>query len=139
MKKLLMIIGAALSLVAMGDRVVNEAVTLAADADWAADGLVTIKPGASINLAGHNLTVADISQESNITNDTGVVVGYKDLALLKTSSDNYAYIETDIVPEATDRIVFKFRYDESMAQSFFFSSRQKAATEDFCMAYKTAG
>ena len=32
MKKLLMIIGAALSLAAMGDRVVNEDVTLAADA-----------------------------------------------------------------------------------------------------------
>lgn len=136
MKKLLMIIGAALSLAAMGDRVVNEDVTLAADADWSADGLVTIKPGARINLAGHNLTVADIEHETGVvTNATGVVEGYKDLALIRTSSSNLGYINTDIVPAATDRIVFKFRYDESMLQSFFFTSRKSAGSKDFTLTY----
>ena len=137
MKKLLMIIGAALSLAAMGDRVVNEDVTLAADADWSADGLVTIKPGARINLAGHNLTVADIAQETDvITNATGVVAGYKDLALIRTSSGTLGYINTDIVPEATDRIVLKVRYEgNDKPQAFFFTSRKSAGSEDFTLTY----
>ena len=119
------------------DRVVTEDVTLAEDTDWSGDGLVTIKPGARINLSGHNLTVADIAQETDvITNATGVVAGYKDLAFMRTSSSKLGYINTDIVPAATDRIVFKFRYDEYAPQSFFFSSRQKAGSEDFCLAYK---
>ena len=141
MKKLLMIIGAALSLAAMGDRVVNEDVTLAADADWSADGLVTIKPGARINLAGHNLTVADIAQETGvITNATGVVAGYKDLALIRTSSTTLGYINTDIVLDATDRVVFKVRYDAAgPAQSFFFCSRVSSNSKQFAIAYQNAG
>ena len=119
------------------DRVVTEDVTLAEDTDWSGDGLVTIKPGARINLAGHNLTVADIAQETDvITNATGVVEGYKDLALIRTSSSNLGYINTDIVPAATDRIVFKVRYDESdTPQVFFFTSRKSAGSKDFILTY----
>ena len=67
-----MLAAAVMPVAAFAERVVNEDVTLAADADWSADGLVTIKPCARINLAGHNLTVADIAQETDvITNATG--------------------------------------------------------------------
>lgn len=141
MKKLLMMIGATLSLVAMGDRVVNEDVTLAADADWSGDGMVTISPGARINLAGHNLTVADIEHEAGVvTNATGVVEGYKDLALIRTSSTTLGYINTDIVLDATDRVVFKVRYDAAgPAQSFFFCSRVSNNSKQFAIAYQNAG
>ena len=132
-----MLAAAVMPVAAFAERVVNEDVTLAADADWSADGLVTIKPGARINLAGHNLTVADIEHETGVvTNATGVVEGYKDLALIRTSSSNLGYINTDIVPAATDRIVFKVRYDESdTPQAFFFTSRKSAGSGDFTLAY----
>ena len=133
-----MLAAAVMPVAAMGDRVVNEDVTLAADADWSADGLVTIKPGARINLAGHNLTVADIAQETDvITNATGVVAGYKDLAFMRTSSSTLGYINTDIVPAATDRIVFKVRYDsDEKPQSFFFCSRVSNSSKQFTIAYR---
>lgn len=125
----------------LADRVITEDVTLAADVDWSADGLVTIKPGARINLAGHNLTVADIAQETAvITNATGVVAGYKDLALIRTSSTTLGYINTDIVLDATDRVVFKVRYDAAgPAQSFFFCSRVSNNSKQFAIAYQNAG
>ena len=120
------------------DRVVTEDVTLAEDTDWSGDGLVTIKPGARINLSGHNLTVADIAQETDvITNATGVVAGYKDLAFMRTSSSKLGYINTDIVPAATDRIVFKVRYDsDEKPQSFFFCSRVSNSSKQFAIAYR---
>ena len=123
------------------DRVVTEDVTLTEDADWSGDGLVTIKPGTRINLAGHNLTVADIAQETDvITNATGVVAGYKDLALIRTSSTTLGYINTDIVLDATDRVVFKVRYDAAgPAQSFFFCSRVSNASKQFAIAYQNGG
>ncbi len=136
-----MLAAAVMPVAAFAERVVNEDVTLAADADWSADGLVTIKPGARINLAGHNLTVADIAQETGvITNATGVVAGYKDLALIRTSSTTLGYINTDIVLDATDRVVFKVRYDAAgPAQSFFFCSRVSSSSKQFAIAYQNAG
>ena len=133
-----MLAAAVMPVAAFAERVVNEDVTLAADADWSADGLVTIKPGARINLAGHNLTVADIAQETDvITNATGVVAGYKDLAFMRTSSSTLGYINTDIVPAATDRIVFKVRYDsDEKPQSFFFCSRVSNSSKQFTIAYR---
>ena len=132
-----MLAAAVMPVAAFAERVVNEDVTLAADADWSGDGMVTISPGARINLAGHNLTVADIEHETGVvTNATGVVEGYKDLALIRTSSSNLGYINTDIVPAATDRIVFKVRYDESdTPQAFFFTSRKSAGSGDFTLTY----
>ena len=133
-----MLAAAVMPVAAFAERVVNEDVTLAADADWSGDGMVTISPGARINLAGHNLTVADIAQETDvITNATGVVAGYKDLAFMRTSSSNLGYINTDIVPAATDRIVFKVRYDsDEKPQSFFFCSRVSNSSKQFTIAYR---
>ena len=148
MKKLLMMISAAviatsatLPMAALADRVVTEDVTLAADADWSGDGMVTIKPGARINLNGHNLTVADIEHETGVvTNETGVVAGYKDLALIRTSSSNLGYINTGIILQATDRVVFKVRYDAAgKAQSFFFCSRVNNSSNQFTIAYQNGG
>ena len=136
-----MLAAAVMPVAAFAERVVNEDVTLAADADWSGDGMVTISPGARINLAGHNLTVADIEHETGVvTNATGVVEGYKDLALIRTSSTTLGYINTDIVLDATDRVVFKVRYDAAgPAQSFFFCSRVSNTSKQFAIAYQNAG
>jgi len=133
-----MLAAAVMPVAAFAERVVSEDVTLAADTDWSGDGTVVIAPGARIDLAGHKLTVADVSQESSaITNSTGVVAGYQDLAFIRTSSSTLGYINTDIILEATDRVVFKVRYESNeKPQSFFFCSRVSNNSKQFTIAYR---
>lgn len=139
LKRVVFALCAILPVLASAERVVEDDITLAENTDWSADGMVTLKYGTKIDLAGHSLAVADVKQESsNITNSTGVVSGYQDLALIRTSDETLGYIETDIVPNGDERIVFKVRYEEKESQSFFFCSRTGAGTADFALAYKTS-
>ncbi len=52
----------------IADETIGTNVTLNADADWRAKGKVTIKSGVTINLNGHNLTLAGFAGSGEITN-----------------------------------------------------------------------
>ena len=52
---------------AWADRVVSQNLKLDADADWRAEKLVTVAPGVTVDLAGHQLTVANLAGTGTIT------------------------------------------------------------------------
>lgn len=140
LKRVVFALCAILSVLASAERVVEDDVTLAENTDWSAYGMVTLKYGTKIDLAGHSLAVADIKQEnSNVTNSTGVVSGYQDLALIRTDASHLGYINTDIILKATDRVVFKVRYDTDTTQPFFFCARVSSSSKQFAIAYQNAG
>jgi len=55
-----------LSLTLLADRTVNENMALSEDADWRADGTVTIASGVTVDLNGHVLKVAALAGEGQV-------------------------------------------------------------------------
>ena len=84
-------------------RTISANYVLTQDEDWTDDGTVQIENAATIDLNGHNLTVAGLSAYC-VTNKTGVVAGYSDLAFLDTSaSGRGAFRPRDAAERRRDR------------------------------------
>lgn len=68
-RKVLAVLGAFLASASVwADRVVAQNLKLEADADWRGEGLVTVSPGATLDLNGHVLTVASLAGTGTISN-----------------------------------------------------------------------
>lgn len=80
-------------------RTINANYTLTQDEDWTSDGTILFADSPTIDLNGHNLTVAGLSAYC-ITNEAGVVAGYSDLEFLDTSGSQR--ILTDFKPQDSD-------------------------------------
>ena len=126
MKKLLMMIGAAavaVATVAKADTNITESVSLAVDADWSDRGKVILHHGVTLDLNGHSLKVADFGATpfAHVTNETGVVAGYKDLEFIEaTGTQN---ITTDVKPASTDRFVARLRLNATGTTQSYISAR----------------
>ena len=102
---------AALTPLCVAGRTVSANYTLTQDEDWTSDGTVQIENAATIDLNGHNLTVAGLSAYC-ITNKTGVVAGYSDLAFLDTSGGGGSgqRILTDFKPQDSDVVYMGVKF-----------------------------
>ena len=119
-KLMVLIVVLAISGVVMADRTISENYTLTTDEDWTADGEVHIANGVTVDLAGHNLSVAGFYSTSAlcVTNTEGVVAGYQDLEFIDTSvtfvngasNSNGQRIITDFKPSATDIVEMKIKF-----------------------------
>ena len=123
-KLMVLIVVLAISGVVMADRTISENYTLTTDEDWTADGEVHIANGVTVDLAGHNLSVAGLVAGSYstsalcVTNTEGVVAGYQDLEFIDTSvtfvngasNSNGQRIITDFKPSATDIVEMKIKF-----------------------------
>ena len=131
MKKLLMMICAAavaVATVAKADTNITESVSLAVDADWSDRGKVILHHGVTLDLNGHSLKVADFGATpfAHVTNETGVVAGYKDLEFIEaTGTQN---ITTDVKPASTDRFVARLRLNATGTQSYISARGSSSKT-----------
>lgn len=115
-------------------RTVSANYTLTQDEDWTADGTVKIENSATIDLNGHNLTVAGVSAYC-ITNEEGVVAGYSDLEYLDTSGNQRIY--TNFKPESNDVVEAGVMFHQgSSASQFIWCARRNmsAPMETFSCA-----
>lgn len=95
-------------------RTVDVNYTLTQDEDWTSDGSVMVS--ATVDLNGHNLTVAGLSAYC-ITNKTGVVEGYSDLEFLDTSGGQR--VLTDFVPTDSDVVYMGMKFHEGNSNNQF--------------------
>ena len=58
---------AATSLVSYSDTTIANNITLTADADWRADGVVTVPQGVTVDLNGHTLWVSGLAGAGTFT------------------------------------------------------------------------
>ena len=70
-----------------GARNITENVTLDADADWSADGTVTIAEGVTVNLGGHTLKVKGLECNGSIIDDP--FPGYTRVAYIESSGTQW--------------------------------------------------
>ena len=71
-----MMVVAALALCAgavSAQRTISDNVSLTADADWSADGTITISAGKTVDLAGHSLKVSGLAGEGSIVSTDSVL------------------------------------------------------------------
>ena len=99
------------SLVAHG-RTIQTNYTLTQDEDWTNDGTILFENSPTIDLNGHNLTVAGLSAYC-ITNEVGMVAGYSDLEFLDTSGNQR--ILTDFQPEDSDVVYMGVKFHSGSA------------------------
>ena len=93
-------------------RTVSANYTLTQDEDWTSDGTIMFADSPTIDLNGHNLTVAGLSAYC-ITNAAGVVAGYSDLAFLDTSGSQR--ILTDFKPQDSDVVYMGVKFHSGSA------------------------
>ena len=119
----------AVATVAMADTNITESVLLAANADWSDRGKVILHHGVTLDLNGHSLKVADFGATSfaHVTNETGVVAGYKDLEFIEATGTQH--IITDLIPESTDRFEMKMCVNKLDVTQSFFCSRASASSK----------
>lgn len=97
-------------------------------ADETVDGTLTVAPGVTVDLAGHNLTVSALAGGGNSLIDGRYqILGY-------LTADRSQYVMTDYTPLASDRVVMKFRFaDNSNIHQFLFCTRFGGSKQSFTM------
>ena len=75
------------ALSSLADTIITENVTLDADADWSADGTVTIAEGVTVNLGGHTLKVKGLECNGSIIDDP--FPGYTRVAYIESSGTQW--------------------------------------------------
>ena len=113
-KRLSLVIGAVAASAALSahGRTISENYTLTQDEDWTSDGTILFTDSPTIDLNGHNLTVAGLSAYC-ITNEAGVVAGYSDLEFLDTSGSQR--ILTDFKPQDSDVVYMGVKFHSGSA------------------------
>ena len=108
------------------DRTITSDYTLSADET--VDGTLTVAPGVTVDLNGHNLTVSALAGGGNSLIDGRYqVLGY-------LTADRTQYVMTDYTPLASDRVVMKFRFaDNSKIFQFLFCTRLDGSKQSFTM------
>ena len=108
------------------DRTITSDYTLSADET--VDGTLTIAPGVTVDLNGHNLTVSALAGGGNSLIDGRYqVLGY-------ITADRTQYVMSDYTPMASDRVVMKFRFaDNSKIYQFLFCTRLDGSRQSFSM------
>ena len=108
------------------DRVITSDYTLSADET--VDGTLTVAPGVTVDLNGHNLTVSALAGGGNSLIDGRYqVLGY-------LTADRSQYVMTDYTPMASDRVVMKFRFaDNSNSYQFLFCTCNAVGKQSFTM------
>lgn len=108
------------------DRMITSDYTLSADET--VDGTLTVAPGVTVDLNGHNLTVSALAGGGNSLIDGRYqVLGY-------LTADRTQYVMTDYTPLASDRVVMKFRFaDNSKIFQFLFCTRLDGSKQSFTM------
>ena len=118
---------------AVHGRTISADYTLTQDEDWTSDGMVLFADSPTIDLNGHNLTVAGLSAYC-ITNKAGVVSGYSDLEFLDTSGSQR--IETDFKPQDSDVVEMgvKFHSGSAATQMLWCDRSGNTAANTFSAA-----
>ena len=108
------------------DRMITSDYTLSADET--VDGTLTVAPGVTVDLNGHNLTVSALAGGGNSLIDGRYqVLGY-------LTADRTQYVMSDYTPMASDRVVMKFRFaDNSNIYQFLFCTRLDGSKQSFSM------
>ena len=108
------------------DRTITSDYTLSADET--VDGTLTVAPGVTVDLNGHNLTVSALAGGGNSLIDGRYqVLGY-------LTADRSQYVMSDYTPMASDRVVMKFRFaDNSNIYQFLFCTRLDGSKQSFSM------
>ena len=108
------------------DRTITSDYTLSADET--VDGTLTVAPGVTVDLNGHNLTVSALAGGGNSLIDGRYqVLGY-------LTADRTQYVMSDYTPMASDRVVMKFRFaDNSKIYQFLFCTRLGGSKQSFSM------
>ena len=60
-KLTVLLVSVAICGIVLADRTISSSYTLTADEDWTSDGMIRIANGVTVDLAGHNLSVAGSS------------------------------------------------------------------------------
>ena len=109
------------------DRTITSDYTLSADET--VDGTLTVAPGVTVDLNGHNLTVSALAGGGNSLIDGRYqVLGY-------LTADRTQYVMSDYTPIASDRVVMKFRFadNNSKIYQFLFCTRLDGSKQSFSM------
>ena len=108
------------------DRVITSDYTLSADET--VDGTLTVAPGVTVDLNGHNLTVSALAGGGNS------LIGGRYQILGYLTADRSQYVMSDYTPLASDRVVMKFRFaDDSKVYQFLFCTRLPNSTQSFTL------
>ena len=118
-------------------RTISANYTLTQDEDWTDDGTVQIENAATIDLNGHNLTVAGVQSGVCITNAAGVVAGYSDLKFLDTSGSQR--IQTDFKPQDSDVVYMGVKFHSGSAATQMLWCDRAGNTENTFSAARISG
>ena len=108
------------------DRTITSDYTLSADET--VDGTLTVAPGVTVDLNGHNRRGSALAGGGNSLIDGRYqVLGY-------LTADRTQYVMSDYTPLASDRVVMKFRFaDNSKIYQFLFCTRFGGSKQSFTM------
>ena len=108
------------------DRAITSDYTLTSDET--VDGTLTVAPGVTVDLNGHNLTVSALAGGGNS------LIGGRYQILGYLTANRSQYVMSDYTPLASDRVVMKFRFaDNSKVYQFLFCTRLPNSKQSFTL------
>ena len=106
------------------DRTIVSDYTLTADET--VDGTLSVAPGVTVDLNGHNLTASALAGGGNS------LIGGRYQILGYVTATGSQYVMTDYTPIASDRVAMKFRFaDNKSTYQFIFCTRIPGSKQSF--------